>query len=344
MEHMQVMDSKKSDSGFILKLILLGLVAVTVVVVSICIGEGGFIYAADFRKMICNTLFGSDFETTRNLESIIRAVKIPGAGFIFMTGGALAVSGLIYQEILDNRFVSPGLLGVNGAANLTGSIAALCGIQCIFTIGISFALSLTVVLIVLSASKKMSSAGNDKMKLLILGLLTDVFLQSVTGIVIAVFGKGMFDEWPRCRMFGGFVFGAQGENCIIPVILSTMLVVYMLKMFGSRLEQHEKLIRVIRLACATLLASAGISLFGNLAWIGLAVTIVSRRVFSGKRGGSVLLTFILGGTVLTFVSVLGPCFGEFDIPKSMITGVFGVIVVMVSLKKKSACNDSYVFS
>ena len=92
---------------------LVGITLIIVFVLALTVGRYK-ISVVDFFKM----LFGGEgYEIER---SVVLKLRLPRTIVAALTGTALSVSGLLYQETFQNRLVSPDLLGVSSGAGEIG--------------------------------------------------------------------------------------------------------------------------------------------------------------------------------------------------------------------------------
>jgi iron complex transport system permease protein len=98
-------------------------------------------------------------------RSIIVNLRLPRTIMAGLTGVALALSGLLYQETFQNKLTSPDLLGVSAGSAVGAALAILLGLSAVFISVFAFAFGvLTVFLTVLVA--KMFRNGSSTILLL----------------------------------------------------------------------------------------------------------------------------------------------------------------------------------
>ena len=96
---------------------LVGITLIIIFVLALTVGRYK-ISVVDFFKM----LFGSEgYEIER---SVVLNLRLPRTIIAALTGTALSVSGLLYQETFQNRLVSPDLLGVSSGAGVGAALAS----------------------------------------------------------------------------------------------------------------------------------------------------------------------------------------------------------------------------
>ena len=102
-------------------------------------------------------------------RTIIFKLRMPRTIMALLVGMGLSVSGLLYQEIFQNKLVSPGLLGVSAGSTVGAASAILLGLSSIFISIFSFALGLITVFLTLLIAKLFKNGSSTI--LLISGIL-----------------------------------------------------------------------------------------------------------------------------------------------------------------------------
>ena len=108
------MISKKRTALYI---IISSLLLVILFFVAIIVGR----YTITFDNFI--KIITGNNEAPAIDKNIIINLRIPRTIIALLTGMALSVSGLVYQEIFNNKLVSPDLLGVSSGASVGAALA-----------------------------------------------------------------------------------------------------------------------------------------------------------------------------------------------------------------------------
>lgn len=101
------------------------------------------ISVATFFKLLFSK---AEYEIER---SIIFNLRLPRTIVAALTGIALSVSGLLYQETFQNKLVSPDLLGVSSGAGVGAAIAIVLGLSSVFVSVFVFGFGILTVVITL---------------------------------------------------------------------------------------------------------------------------------------------------------------------------------------------------
>ena len=116
--------NKRQKKKFMVALLSVVIVSIVVFLLALMVGQYGFISPIDLAKIIVN-LFGADFELPASYENIIQFIRLPRTLAAFLVGGALSISGLVYQNTFNNKLISPDILGVSAGACVGAGIAIL---------------------------------------------------------------------------------------------------------------------------------------------------------------------------------------------------------------------------
>ena len=118
---------------------LVSLTFVVVFILALIVGRYD-ISIGNFFKM----LFGqSGYEMER---SIVMNLRLPRTIIAALTGLALSVSGLLYQETFQNKLVSPDLLGVSSGAGVGAALAIVLGLSSVIVSFFAFGFGVLTVL------------------------------------------------------------------------------------------------------------------------------------------------------------------------------------------------------
>ena len=155
--------------------IISSIVLVIAVIVSLLIGR----YNIKPLEII-NTIF---YGNTDSMEfNLIWNIRFPRVILALVCGGALALSGMVYQSIFQNPIVSPDVLGVSSGASLGAAIAIVfLGAAQVYIQIMAFIFGIGAVLFSLILSKNMRS--NRVLALIISGIVTGAISASFLMII-----------------------------------------------------------------------------------------------------------------------------------------------------------------
>jgi iron complex transport system permease protein len=114
----------------------------------------------------------------------LRLTRMLGA---FVTGAALACSGLIFQAILKNPLAEPFTLGLSGGSAVGAALSFITGVALIstsFTNIFAFIGAIAVLMLVLFISKNANSSSES---LLLSGVITGTIMSGILMYLISIF-------------------------------------------------------------------------------------------------------------------------------------------------------------
>ncbi len=266
---------------------------------------------------------GEGTEVSRQIIYKIRLPRITGA---FLAGTALSVSGAVIQSILRNPLASPFTLGISGASAFGAAFAII-----VLGAGSSYSGSNDMAVIsnpyLVTVSAFLWSLCSVAIILLLSkyrGATPEIIILS--GIIISsLFGAGIsamqyFSDNVQLASIVFWTFGdigrASWNNClIIAVILGPALIFFMsqswnYKSLQSGDEYAKSLgvnvsgVRLTGLVAASLATAVVVSFYGIIAFVGLVVPHIVRRIIGGDEQFLIPASAICGGIFLLLSDTL----------------------------------------
>lgn len=282
---------------------------------------------------------------------IIHVIRMPKGLTALICGAALAVSGLLMQTLFRNPLAGPFVLGINSGASFGVALLMLTthhlafefseifgGFSQVIASCIGAALVMSIILFI---SQRM--VGN--VTLLIIGLMLGYLTGSLVSLLtyfstaeqiqsFALWSMGSFDHvtWTKLKILIPFILTGIGIAVFFARELNVMLL-------GERyaksmgLSTHRVRIGVIVAAC--LLAGSVTSFCGPIAFLGIAVPHIVRRIFLSSNHIYLIPGCVLTGCCLTLISDLVATVPGSDttLPLNAVTSLIGApIVIWVILK------------
>lgn len=239
---------------------------------------------------------------------VLWSIRIPEALAALLAGGALGLSGLIFQLILRNGLADPYVLGVAGGASL-GSVLAvlLLGSAPVgFLVSAKAAAAFAGGLLTLLALLRLAGAGPET--LLLAGVVANTAFAAAARVLA---------QWlspTQVAQVTAFLVGFVPTPALWEPLLLAAPVLYALVRFAGRGRGLDLLLlsddeasslgapvaslRREALVVATLLASATVSLCGMLGFVGLLVPHAARFLAGFRHRALVPASFLLGAGFL----------------------------------------------
>jgi len=302
-------------------------------------------------KDVLSSLMGSNAK--ESWHYIIINYRLPKSLTAIMTGGGLAVAGLLMQTLFRNPLAGPFVLGLSSGASLgvaililgAGMFGGAVGGLLLHSWGLVLASALGSFFVLL-AVMAVALRIKDTMALLIIGLM----FGSVTGAIVSVLSY--FSDAEQLQQYIFWSFGSLGNLswnniiilliCFIIGILTSIICIKPLnilllgenyaKSMGLNFKRTTFLIII-----ATSILAGGITAFaGPIAFIGLAVPHLTRQFITTSNHKILLPAVLLCGSILMLIcdTIAQIPLSEFTLPINAITSLFGAPIVIWLLVRK----------
>lgn len=312
--------------------------------VALMVGRYRIGFASFFNAIFTD---GAGYDTER---SVILNLRIPRTIVAGLTGIALSLSGLLYQETFQNKLTSPDLLGVSHGAGVGAAIAIVCGLSSVFVSMFAFAIGILTVLMTLTLAKLFRNGSS--MILLLSGIIVGGLMSSVLALVKYFAGDEVKLASITYWLMGSFANSTMKEVYILlPVV--TVCAAYLLIIswrinivaLGREEAQTKginyKLYRYLIIGIATLLTASTVAFCGTISWVGLVIPHIVRLLVGRDTKKTIPLCATSGGVFMIVVDVLSRTFTSEEIPLSAVTGLFGTIIFIAILFTKRREYNEY---
>ena len=264
-------------------------------------------------------------------DLILYDLRLPRILLAFLVGGALSISGIVFQSLLVNPLADSFTTGVSAGAALGASVAIILGLSAnsislfallfaLITLGLVFRLSIT-------------SGGLDPRNVILSGIIISSILSAGLSIVKTLSGDSLSSLifW----LLGSFSGRSWGEvYLVLPYYIICLIIIWKrhreldILTFGAEqadsLGVNVKKERLILLVVASLLTAVSVSVSGIIGFIGLVVPHILRIVFGAKHKHLILYSVLFGGITLVLADDLVRSFAEFgEIPLGAVTSLIG---------------------
>lgn len=277
----------------------------------------------------------SIFNYSETLElMLIRDVRIPRALCVLLTGGVLGVTGAMIQGVTRNPIAEPSILGISQGATLVIAIFYAVGIA-VNTKNVmvaSFIGAFITGMIVLGFISKKAN-NNSIAKILLAGMAMSTFFISLTTIIGLLSNQSkMIGFW----VSGGFrnagwadfklilVVGVIG--LIIAILLSGKINILNLgDDVAIGLGESPEKIRFTTLMVMIPMCAAAVAVGKNIAFIGLIVPQIVRKILGEDYRRNIPCCFLLGAVLLTYADIAARMlFAPYETPIGIFTALIGI--------------------
>lgn len=291
---------------------------------------------------------------------IITEIRAPRIALTLIVGAGLGISGALLQGTLRNPLADPGIIGVSASAALGAVIALAVGAAYVAggsaasawvgAIGASLAGVAGMALVLWIAR---SSSGRTEVVTLVLGgVAVTAFAAALLSVVVAVSdtagarsatfwttGSLALATWPGVWATLPFLLVAVVLAAFVSRDLDVMAL-------GDRAAWAAGIdvdrTRVLALGAAVLAVSAGVSVVGVIAFVGLVVP-HAVRLLIGPRHGALLVGSALAGALLLLIAdtIARTVVAPVELPLGVVTAVIGAPVFVVLLRRARTAQGGW---
>ncbi|QNO14245.1 iron ABC transporter permease [Alkalicella caledoniensis] len=290
-------------------------------------------------------VWDSIFNYSETLEHmLIRDVRIPRVLSVLFTGGILGVSGAMIQGVTRNPIAEPSLLGVNQGATLVIAIFYATGIS--INTGNTMVASLIGAIfsgvIVLSFLSKRTKS-NSITKILLAGTAISTFFISLTTIIGLLSNQSQFIAF---WVAGGFRNATWTDFKLVSTVGIFGLAIAMLLSkkinvlslgddVAISLGENPGKIRFLTFAVMIPMCAAAVAVGKNIAFVGLIVPQIVRKLFGEDYTKNIPLSFLLGAVLLVYSDIAARLFyNPYETPIGIFTALIGVPFFIALARKE----------
>ena len=311
---------------------VVGLLTLALLILSVFLGRYPSPFVSSVFDMIQDEL----------VLQVILDIRIPRILMAFLTGMVLAASGTVFQMVFRNPIVDAGFLGVSSGAAFGASLGivllggtqiavqttaagfAFCGL------GFSWAIATRV------------RFGDWVLRLILAGIAVSAMFAAGTGLL-----KYLADplrELPELTFWhlGGlwsitWTDTLQVGALCIPCLLIIWLFRWRLNLLSMQDETISSLVanpfreRILLLLTAVLATSAVVCKTGQIAWVGLIVPHIARRLVGSDAQKTLPCSLMAGGFFLLLCDDASRTLLSGEIPLGILTSFIGAGVFLALL-------------
>ena len=293
------------------------------------------------------------FDNDGIYHEIIYNFRLPKAITAILTGSAISIAGLIMQTLFQNPLAGPYVLGVSSGASLgvaiyilAGSILPLSFVDSGFGLIISATLgAVCVLLLVLIVSFRVRQA----VSLLLIGIM----FGQITGSIVSILQN--ISNPDSLKLYITWTFGSLSAVTwkymlfMAPIILIGIIIVFLIQkslnslLLGENYAQglgvNIKRTRLYIIIAISLLAGATTAFTGPIAFIGIAVPHIVRKILRTYDHLPATIGCILVGSALLLLCDICtqlPAEG-YTLPINSISALIGApIIIWIIIKQNKS--------
>jgi len=312
-------------------------IVVTVLLVAV------IIYSAITGSIKMNTLeFIKAFLGEENPDyTVIKDLRFPRIIVALFAGAALSVAGVLLQAVMRNPLADAGVIGISaGASFIQLLVITLFPTMFFFTPLLAFLGGAFACFLVLTLSWK---SGLNPLKIILVGIainamftgLTEAFVTLCSYMNIMVGGVGgsnlSMRTWSNVSLIT--FYGAIG--LIIAILLTSWCNLLTLQdKTAKSLGFNVTRARLIIAATAVLLAAISTATAGVIAFVGLLIPHISRRLVGSDHKWLIPFSALAGALLILTADTLGRILvAPLEIPASTIMAIIGGPFLIFLIRK-----------
>lgn len=269
---------------------------------------------------------------TSEVETVIFQIRFPRVLAAVIIGAALSCAGATYQGLFQNPMVSPDLLGASAGAGFGAALAIFLGLSK-YGISISaFSFGMISVFLVWIVSTRVKS--NPSLGLILTGIMVGSLFSAGLSFIKLVADPN--NELPAITywLMGSLSSIRQQDLllCAIPILMGLITLMFLrwklnVMTMGEEEAQtmgvNTKVLRVLVIACATLVTTASVSVSGMIGWVGLVIPHFARMLVGADYRVLLPASMLLGASFLLIVDNFSRLLATQEIPLGILTAFVG---------------------
>ena len=336
--------SSKPDAGSFLggvRAIDAAIALAPVLTALVCIGIGRYsVSVPDTVRALFAPLSGQEMDPLTMSGSW--GSRRPRIVLALLVGGGLSVAGASFQALFSNPLATPDTLGVATGASFGAAVALLFHADLLAVQVCAMACGFSALLVTTSISRQ---GGNNSIVMVVLaGIVVSAVFQAFLSLVqylanpedtLPTITYWLLGSMAKAN-FKGLLRGA-------PFIVAGVMLLFSLRWRLNVLSLQEdeakslginvKNTRLAVMAASTMVTAAGISLCGQVGWIGLLVPHMSRMIYGGDNRRVIPASICLGGALLVLIDTIARGATAAEIPVSVLTAIIGAPFFILLLRK-----------
>ena len=263
-------------------------------------------------------------------------IRLPRVLAAAVIGAALAAAGAAYQTTFRNPLVSPDILGVSAGAGFGAVLGILLGLPVMAIQMLGFGAGLVTVGLVIGLTLALRGAGQ-----VLVMVLCGIAIGALAGAGISLV-KLLADPEQQLPAITFWLMGSlagvkRGDlAAALPALAIGLAPLLALRWRIGLLAMGDDearamgidatRLRLLVIACATLMTAAAVALAGVIGWVGLMVPHMA-RLLTGPRFDRLLpAAALIGAGFMVLVDTAARSIATLEVPLGILTAVLGAPV------------------
>jgi iron complex transport system permease protein len=280
---------------------------------------------------------------------VVRSLRLSRTEIGLTAGAALGLAGAALQAVTRNPLADPGILGLSQGAAAGVVVAIALGLANGFGgyVWYAFAGAVAAACLVYAIAAR-GRGGASPVKLALAGTALSAMTAGATTVVLTS-SSATLDQFRFWQV--GALSGRDADTVgrMLPFLLCGALLVLgcargldALALGDDTARALGHRVHVVRGSAAlgaTLLTAAAVAAAGPIAFIGLAVPHLARRLVPGGHRHVLPLSALLGAALLMAADVAGRVVrAPAEVPAGVMTALVGVPVLVVLVRRKKVAS------
>ncbi|ADC86223.1 MULTISPECIES: FecCD family ABC transporter permease [Staphylococcus] len=285
-----------------------------------------------------------NFDSANELHHIVTGTRTSRTIIALLTGAALAIAGLLMQALTRNPIASPGLFGVNAGAVffviLSITFFQIQSFKVIIVIAFLGAIIVTILVVTLGMFRQ--TQFSPQRVILAGAAISMLFTAFTQGILI-------MNETD----LQGLLFWLSGSvslrniwdmTWIIPLILILILIAFSMGAhinilmtsddIATGLGQNIRVVKWLIILLISMLASISVAVAGSIAFIGLIVPNISKRLLPPNYKYLIPFNALAGANLMLLSDMIARVIIQpLELPIGVVTAIMGASVLIYLMQK-----------
>lgn len=307
------------------------LVLLILIFICLCMGKYS-ISPAECMKIIFGKIFGMSQTWDGMDENLLLGVRLPRTLATVIVGGALALSGAVYQSVFKNPLVSPDFLGVSSGACVGAAVAILMSLSSMLVQVFAFLGGILAVSLTIAIPKILRSDSN--VMLVLAGIIVGGAMSSILGLIKYIADPETQLAAITYWQLGSFAYvDNKGIISILPLSIIAAAIIIAMSWWINVLSMGEQearslgagisLLRGLCIVCSTVLTAGAVCISGTIGWIGLVMPHFGRMMVGSDNRVLLPACCFIGGIFMLAVDTITRIIGPAEMPVSILTGIIG---------------------
>ena len=261
-------------------------------------------------------------------------------------GFALGVAGFVYQTVFRNSLASPDIIGVSSGASAGAAAGILFLSGAAAVTASAFAGALLAVIFALALSSLDRSEKNSTIVLAGIAVhsLAQTALMALKLTADPERELASIEYWIMGSLNGISAYSIGGNLILCVICMAILFLLHRQVILLSAEEGEARMLgvsvgraRLLVLLIATLVVSAIVSLTGLISFVGLLAPHGARLLTKQNRIGTMFLSGLLGGVLLTGADILARSVAATELPVSIFTSLLGApFLIFLILRRRNS--------